>query len=500
MSDANRIVTIEGGKIAGVLDRGVHVFKGIPYAAPPVEGLRWKPPQPVIPWSGVRDASRFGYECPQPQYPDGSIYIRPLQPQSEDCLSINVWTAAEPGDRLPVLVWIHGGALTYGSGISDVRDGVPLAQRNIVLVSLNYRLGPLGYLAHPALTAESPEGSSGNYGVLDQIAALRWVQRNIEQFGGDPSKVTIAGESAGSWSVNTLMASPLAAGLFRSAIGQSGGRFSRTPHLSENRGSQPSAENVGLALAQKLGAASLSELRALPAASLVMIDGFRSQENVDGWVLPDEIRSIFANRRQHNVPVIVGSTADEMSPFNVAQTAPRSWEDFRRWAAQHFRERSSDLEVAYNVRSEADTVRAVVEVARDTTFSSHMRNWARHVTAAGAKAFLYFFTYVPPAPQREMLGAYHAGEIPYVFNVIPSSDPRESGFRYSEADGRLADRMSNYWLRFVETGDPNGPGLPVWTPYDPITEPYLEFGNEITSGTHLLKPQLDFLESALARR
>ena len=496
----SRIIEIEGGKLAGVVDRGVHVFKGIPYAAPPIGERRWQPPQPVQPWSGVREGSRFGAECPQPQYPDGSIYIRPLQPQSEDCLFLNVWTAAEDGDRWPVLVWIHGGALMYGSGISDVRDGVPLAQRGIVLVSLNYRLGPLGYFAHPALTAESPERSSGNYGVLDQIAALQWVQRNIERFGGDPAKVTIAGESAGSWSVNTLMASPLAARLFRGAIGQSGGRFSRTPHLSEDHGSQASAERVGLSLARKLGVESLAQLRALPAERLAMVEGFRSQENVDGWVLPDEIRSIFATRRHHNVPVIVGSTADEMSPFNVAQTAPRSLEDFRRWAAQHFREMSIELEAAYNVRTDADATRAAVEVARDTTFSSHMRNWARHVTAAGSHAFLYFFAYAPPAPQRDALGAFHAGEIPYVFNVIPSPDPRENGFRYSEDDHLLAERMSSYWVRFVETGDPNGPGLPVWTPYEPVTEPYLEFGTEVTRGTHLLKPQLDFLDKAFARR
>jgi para-nitrobenzyl esterase len=500
MSGRSRIIGIEGGQVASVLDRGVHIFKGIPYAAAPVGDGRWKPPQPVVRWSGVRDASTFGPECPQAQYPAGSIYIRPLQPQREDCLFLNVWTTAGAGDRLPVLVWIHGGALTYGSSISDVRDGVAFAQKNVVLVSLNYRLGPLGYLAHPELSAESPQGSSGNYGVLDQIAALQWVQRNIEQFGGDPAKVTIAGESAGSWSVNTLMASPLATGLFRSAIGQSGGRFSRTPHLTDDRGSQASAESVGLALARRLGADSLSALRQLPVESLVMVDGFRSQENVDGWVLPDEIRAIFASGRHHHVPVIVGSTADEMTPFDLARTAPRTLEDFRRWTAQHFRELASEFELAYGVRSDADTARAFVDVARDTTFSSHMRNWARLVTAVGSKAFLYYFSYAPPAPQRDVLGAFHAGEIPYVFNVIPSSDPREAGFRYTDHDRRLADRMSSYWVNFVEAGDPNGQGLPLWTPYDPITEPYLDFGMQIASRTHLLKPQLDLLDRALARR
>jgi para-nitrobenzyl esterase len=494
-----RIIDVDGGRVAGVLDRGVHVFKGIPYATPPVGVWRWKPPRPVTPWSGVRDGSTCGAECPQPQYPPGSIYIRPLQPQSEDCLFLNVWTPAEAGGRLPVLVWIHGGALTYGSGISDVRDGVPLARKGIVLVSLNYRLGALGYLAHPWLTAESPQHSSGNYGVLDQIAALQWVQRNVERFGGDPAKVTIAGESAGSWSVNTLMASPLSAGLFRGAIGQSGGRFSRTPHLTQDRGSQASAEAIGIRFAQTQRVESLAALRELPAHSLIEVDGFRSQENLDGWVLPDEIRAIFENRQHHNVPVIVGSTADEMTPFGLARTAPQSLGELRRWAGTHFRDLTDDFEAAYDVRHDADAVRAFVEVARDTTFSSHMRNWARHVTAAGSHAFLYYFTYAPPAPQKQTLGAFHAGEIPYVFNVIPSGDPREGGFSYTDYDLELADRMSSYWVNFVATGDPNGPGLPVWPVFDPVTEPYLDFGTSITTGTRLLKPRLDFLELALAR-
>src|SRR3954464_1760761 len=268
-------VTVDGGQIAGAVDRGVRVFKGIPFAAPPVGPLRWRPPQALVAWSGVRDATVFGAECPQTQYPAGSVYIRPIQRQSEDCLFLNVWTTARAGDRQPVLVWIHGGALTKGSGISDVRDGVPLAKKGIVLVSLNYRLGPLGYLAHPELSAESPHHSSGNYGVLDQIAALEWVQNNIAAFGGDPARVTIAGESAGSWSVNTLVASPLARNLFIRAIGESGGRFTRTPHLREDRG-MPSAEAVGLALAKAVGADSLAALRALPADTIVAAPGFRT--------------------------------------------------------------------------------------------------------------------------------------------------------------------------------------------------------------------------------
>ena len=491
-------LNIEGGAIQGVVDRGVRVFKGIPYAAPPVGDHRWKPPQPVVPWRGVRDASRFAAECPQTQYAPGSVYIRPLQTQNEDCLFLNVWTTATAGDKWPVFVWIHGGALTKGSGISDTRDGVPLARKGIVLVTLNYRLGALGYLAHPELTAESPHRSSGNYGVLDQIAALQWVQRNIGAFGGDAARVTIGGESAGSWSVNTLLASPLAKGLFVRAIGQSGGRFSRTPHLREDRGSQPSAESIGLRAAQTLGVQSLAELRAVPAEALAALT-VRTQENVDGWVLPDEIRNIFTNKQHHNVNVIIGSTSDEMTSLAGAANAPNTMEAFRQRLKQQYGEFAKDFEVAYQVESESDIVRALLAAGRDTTFSSHMRHWARATTASGSRAYLYYFTHTPPHPRARELKAFHASEIPYVFNVVPSSDPREAGFVYTDIDRRLADAMSSYWVNFIGTGDPNGNGLPRWPPYDIESEPYQELGGDIRTGHHLLKRELDFLERALRR-
>ena len=499
MSASTEPITVEGGRIAGVIDRGVRVFRGIPYAAPPVGEQRWKPPDPVVPWSGIRDAGSYGAECPQTQYQSGSIYVRPLPPQSEDCLFLNVWTSAQAGEKRPVLVWIHGGALTRGSSTSDVRDGVPLASKGIVLVSINYRLGPLGYFAHHALSAESPHRSSGNYGLLDQIAALRWVRQNIAAFGGDPARVTIGGESAGSWSVNALVASPLARGLFIRAIGQSGGRFSRTPHLTEDRGSQISAENVGLAYAKALSTDTLAALRQVPADRLVEV-AIRAQENIDGWVLPDEIRAIFERREHNNVPVIVGSTADEMTPFGVGQTAPKTMAEFRQQLVQQYGDMAAAFETAYGVTSDVDIVRATMEAARDTTFSSHMRNWARATTAAGSRAYLYFFTHTPPSPRAAEMKAFHAGEIPYVFNVVPSNDPREGGFAYTDVDRKLADAMSSYWVNFVKTGDPNGSGLPRWEPYDLATEPYLEFGPTIKSGRHLLKTQLDFLEKALARR
>ena len=493
-------VSIDGGTIVGTTDRGVRVFKGIPYAAPPVGELRWKPPQPVVPWRGTRDASAFGAECPQTQYPASSIYVRPLQPQSEDCLFLNVWTTAAANERRPVLVWIHGGALTRGSGISDVRDGVPLARKGVVLVSLNYRLGPLGYLAHPALSAESPRKASGNYGVLDQIAALQWVQKNIVAFGGDPTAVTIAGESAGSWSVNTLVASPLARGLFVRAIGQSGGRFSRTPHLVETAGSAASGESVGASLATTVGADTLAALRAVAVDRLLAVANFRTQEVVDGWVLPDEIRTIFARQQHNRVPVIVGSNANEMTSLGGAALAPKTIDDFRKRMTQQFGDQAAEIERAYGVTSDADVVNAALAVSRDTTFSSHMRHWARASVASGSRAWLYYFSHVPPSPRASELQAFHAGEIPYVFNVIPSTDPREAGFTYSAHDRALAEAMSSYWINFVTTGDPNGQGLTKWPEYRPDAEPYIEFGAQIRSGTHLLKAQLDALDRALTRR
>src|SRR5262245_58486475 len=234
-SAANDMVKVDGGLISGANVEGVRVYKGVPFAAPPVGELRWKPPAPVIPWKGIRECTAFGPECPQAPYPTASMYYSPPQKQSEDCLYLNVWTAAKPGEKRPVMVWIHGGALTRGSGATRVYDGGSLAKKGVVLITINYRLGPLGYLAHPELTAESTRRSSGNYGVLDQIAALKWVQKNASAFGGDPNRVTIFGESAGSWSVNALVASPLAKGLFHRAIGQSGGSFGPGTYLKEDR-------------------------------------------------------------------------------------------------------------------------------------------------------------------------------------------------------------------------------------------------------------------------
>jgi para-nitrobenzyl esterase len=494
---ADEAVSIADGRLIGITTDGVRSFRGIPYAAPPVGNLRWRPPQPSPMWEKPLDASTFGPECPQTQYPDGSVYIRPMRPLSEDCLTLNVWTTAKAGDNRPVFVWIHGGALTRGSSISDVRDGVPLAKRGIVLVSVNYRLGALGYLAHPELTAESPQHASGNYGVLDQIASLKWVQRNIAAFGGDPAKVTIGGESAGSWSVNTLVASPLAKGLFIRAIGESGGRFAGTPWLREDRPGMPSAENVGLALAKAVGATTLKDLRALPAEKLLDVPGFRTQETVDGWVLPAEARTIFLERRHNNVPVIVGQNLNEMTSLSGTRGMPTDMEGYRQRIRAQFGDLAGEFDRAYGVKSAQDIQDALLASARDTVFSVHMRAWARAAVNSDSKAYLYLWSHVPPSPRSRELGAFHASELPYVFNALKSGDAREAGFAWTAADQQLADQISSYWVNFITTGNPNGKDLPVWPAYDLAIEPYLNLGDPVRAGNHLFKAELDLQDKNL---
>jgi para-nitrobenzyl esterase len=488
VSAAPDTVKVDGGQIAGVVANGVRVFRGIPFAAPPVGDLRWKAPQPIIAWDGVRPADRFGPQCVQTPYPVGSVYAMETAPQSEDCLYLNVWTTGGAGDKRPVMVWIHGGAWTRGASNIATYDGAALARRGVVVVTTNYRLGPLGFLAHPELTAESPQHSSGNYAILDHVAALRWVQRNIASFGGNPANVTIFGESAGSWSVNAAQATPLAKGLFHRAIGESGAQFGRTPRLSD-------AEQGGLALAKAVGADSLKSLRAVPAEKLVAVQAFRSSINVDGWVLPDDIRTMFAQKKHSDVPVLVGSNADEWTTLGNVSTFPKTMDDFRKRVESQFPGLTKEFDAAYPVKSEVDIAGALLALGRDVTFSLEMRTWARMVTAAGQRAFLYQFTHVPPGPEAATRRAYHASEIQYVFGNL-----RNPAFTFTDTDRRLSEAMSSYWVNFATTGNPNGKGLSAWSAYDVANEPYLELGAQIQAKHQLLKTQLDFLEQAQEAR
>ncbi|MGZ3572829.1 MAG: carboxylesterase/lipase family protein [Gemmatimonadaceae bacterium] len=448
-------VTIDTGTLEGVVDSasGVNVFRGIPYAAPPVGPLRWRPPQPAAHWTGVRPASQLGHNCIQHQpYGDIDPFAAGI---SEDCLYLNVWTSSLPlpASRVPrpVLVWIHGGGFFAGFGGEERHNGAPLAKKGAVVVTLNYRLGAFGFLAHPALAAkaESPHRAAGNYGLLDQIAALQWVQRNIARFGGDPSRVTIFGESAGSWAVNTLMASPLAKGLFQRAIGESGGSFSAMKTLAEaekegeklaaaltsSPGVEPNAEG-----GQTTGAAStLKALRAKTAEELLKAsDSETVRTIVDGWVLPQDVATIFAQGKQNDVPLIVGYNADEGTAL-APQAANLKAMMFIGGVYQRYGSRADALLKVYPAASDEEAVSSFYSAYRDQVFGWEMRTWARMATQTGHQpAYMYYFSRRPPGPQSAKLRAFHASEIAYVFGTFVWPFP------WDDTDKKLSDAMTSY--------------------------------------------------------
>jgi len=486
--------------VADKTEEGVRVYKGIPYAAPPVGDLRWKPPQPAE-TQEMMNCLEFKPICPQQPYPAGSVYAQEPQPQNEDCLYLNIWTAAKDAkERRPVMVWIHGGAFTRGCGSLPIYDGENLARKGVVLVTINYRLGPFGFLAHPALSKESEHGASGNYGLLDQVAALQWIQKHIATFGGDPQNVTIFGESAGSWSVCSLVATPLAKGLLHRAIGQSGGCFAPMQFLDEKRNGHDAAENQGLALARTLKcddaddqlaamrAASAEEILAAAAKTPSLA---RAQACVDGWVFPEEIYSIYAAGKQNPVSVIVGSNADEGTSL-AGPMVPSKKEGFLAVAKGKYKDQFDRFLEIYPVASDDDARNAFLHSLRDEWFTWQMRTWARMTSAAGQPAYLYYFTHVPPRPGAEKLGAFHAAEIAYVFDNLDKLP-----LDLSAGESQLADTLAGAWVRFATSGDPNGGQLPKWARYDQAEEPYLEFGDEVRPGRHLLSGQCDFFEAFL---
>ena len=500
-------IRVDGGFITGTTAENspaVRVFKGIPYAASTGGANRWKPPQPVVPWDEVRVCDEFGPVCPQLPYPGGSFYESEALPQSEECLFLNVWTPAQTvGDALPVMVWIHGGNLTRGSGANPAYNGEHLAQKGVVLVTINYRLGPLGFLAHPELSAESEHGVSGNYAILDQIAALKWVQRNIARFGGDPGRVTIFGESAGSWGVNTLVASPLAEGLFHRAIGQSGGLFAPMAHLKENNGDIDSAEDIGLRFAAevtgKKGDTSLKRLRETPVSMIMAAFGmpyrgasFRSRPNVDGYVLPDDIYTLFSEGRHNQVPTIVGLNANEGSTL-FALYAPRNEEALMARVKNQFGDMTDEYFELYS-KEGAAPADAYVIAMRDEWFAWPMRTWAELNTNARTPAYLYYFSHVPQNESGEKYGAYHAVEIPYVFNNMEVGDLQDN-----PGEVAFAETVSDYWVRFAATGDPNREGLEQWAPYDTGKANYMELGGTATPGEALLEAEYRFFEKYQTR-
>jgi len=494
-------IEVTGGMIEGAVEDGVRVYKGIPYAAPPVGDLRWKPPQPVEPWDGVRNATEFGPVCPQTEYPRLSLYWSEPEPQSEDCLYLNIWSAAAEGERRPVMVWIHGGGLTRGSSSVDYYNGANLAKKGAVVVTINYRLGPFGFLAHPALSEESPHGVSGNYGFMDQIAALEWVRDNIAKFGGDPDRVTIFGESAGSWSVNMLMATPHAKGLFHRAIGQSGGAFSPMMQLKEQVNGTTPAETHGQRFMRRFDVNGegdvLAKMRAIAVEDLVETFERKngrawSRGNVDGWFLPEQVRTIFAEGRQHDVPVIVGSNADEGTSL-VGHMVPRDKDAYMNAVEQQFADMAEEFSSIYAVHDEDDIRDAFLGAFRDEWFSWEMQTWARMMDTVSSDAWLYHFTMAPPIPGN--YGAYHAAEIVFVFNNLDRVE-----WEAQNTHRKLADAMSSYWVQFAETGDPNKQGLPQWPKYDTEQEQHLNLGETIEVDQNLYDSAIQFWDTVMKTR
>lgn len=432
---------------------GVRAFLGIPYAAPPVGNKRWAPPGPAASWHGVRSAGTFGNRCIQTHpWPD---MLFQSAAESEDCLTLSVWTPAKRGDHLPVMVWIHGGGFFAGANDEKRHDGSALASKGVVLVAINYRLGVMGFLAHPELTAESPQHASGNYGLLDMIAALHWVHDNITAFGGDPKNVTIFGESAGSFAVSELMASPLARGLFHKAIGESGGAF-RQGGLAVT--TLAVAEGRGTEFATKVGARSLAELRATPPGKLIEAVGNGPGFNpiVDGFVLPADPLEVFTQGRQAKVPLMAGWNSAEIKlpPTTVAA--------FEQQLATAFPQDLDSARAYYPAHDDREARLSAIALASDgfTVFGTW--KWLElQAATGGVPVYRYLFdqpmpTETGPAPADDP-GAAHAMDIEYEFETLDSRH-----LAWGDVDRRVADLTATLWTNFAKRGDPNGPGVPAW--------------------------------------
>jgi para-nitrobenzyl esterase len=458
-------VKVEGGLVEGTVENGVIVYKGIPFAAPPVGDLRWRPPQPVKSWNGVLKADRFCPACPQFNIPMLGFVNAGI---SEDCLYLNIWKPNDTSEgRLPVIVWIYGGGFFIGSTSQAVTSGEQLAKKGVIVVSIAYRLGALGFLAHPELTAESENNASGNYGLLDQIAGLKWVQHNIEAFGGDPGNVTIFGESAGGQSVSMLAASPLAKGLFHKAICMSGGSFFPA-HLNKDPNSMQflkGAEKAGVEFAKRMGANSLDELRKIDPEKFLKdttatIGGFWPV--IDGYVIIDDQYKLYESGTYNDVPVLVGNTSDEgtlfimtSKPEEYSETAPKSYGPF-----------ADKILNLYPDSMDVITRKSMADLFRDLYFGWQTYTWATLQTKTGkSPVFVYYFDQSQPASAVTVLlksnGAYHGSDCAYAFNHL-DQDPK---IKYTDEDRQLSEIMINYWTNFAKYGDPNGQGLPEWPAY-----------------------------------
>jgi para-nitrobenzyl esterase len=450
------------GAVEGEAVDGIGEFKGIPFAAPPVGDLRWKAPQPAAPWQGSRKTVAFGPACMQ-----GPILkqMGSTAAMSEDCLYVDVWTpASAPGDKLPVIAWIYGGGFNSGATSVPMYDGANFAKQGVVFVSLSYRVGPFGFLAAPELSAESGHGS-GNYGLLDLVAGLKWVQANIGKFGGDPAKVTVMGHSAGSMAVSELVASPLAKGLFRAAIGESGADFAPPGDFAgTTQQTLAQAEANGAKFLAALGAHSLAEARALPAEKVEAAQRApgapRFFPPLDGYVLPADEYALWQRHAYNDVPLLIGTTSDEAAVFGGRRTVTPA--DFEKQVRDGYGSHAEAILAAYQHATEADAARAAKDLMSDTTFHWNMFTWAKLQAETGrSPAYAYWF-HRPTETSPD--GSGHGSEVPLVF---ANEDHRAGRPAWGDEERALSHELQSYWVNFAKTGDPNGPGLPRWPKFQP---------------------------------
>jgi len=482
-------ILVEGGAVSGVAsaDGKVVSFKGIPFAAPPLGNLRWKAPQPVSPWQGVKKCDAFGPSPMQGKPVPFMVYtpefLIPEKPISEDCLYLNVWTNAHKGEKHAVLLWIYGGGFSSGGTGVPIYDGEALAKKGIIFVSANYRVGVFGFLAHPDLTKESPNHASGNYGLMDQVAALKWIKKNIAAFGGDPDNITIDGQSAGSMSVNALVASPVAHGLFNKAIAESGSFMIANPTLPSNN--LDAAEKQGLKFAESAHAQSIAALRKIPAEELLKIPG-RFSPIVDGYILPKPVSQIFAEGNQNNVPVITGWNADESFVAGF-----KNKDDYVAGIRKQYGADADAFLKFFPGNTDAEAARSQVKISRDQIFAASGYKWIGLQSSQKGKAPIYAYNFnrkLPATPDYVKYGAFHTGEVAYVMDNLKFLNRP-----WEPADQPLATLMSAYWVNFIKTGNPNGNGLPEWPKYNNQRQQAMIF--DVTSGKQVLpdKEELRFM-------
>jgi para-nitrobenzyl esterase len=492
------VASTSAGLLEGTAEDSLNVFKGIPYATPPVGALRWKPPVPMAAWKGTRKATEFGPACVQPKPTLSNIYEGPPMPMSEDCLSLNVWSPQE-AHGAPVMVWIHGGALWGGANRDPLQDGARLARQGIVVVSINYRLGPLGWLAHPALSAESPRGTSGNYGLMDQIAALRWVKDNIRAFGGDPANVTIAGESAGGLTVMYLMAAPQARGLFAKAITQSAYMISM-PELKTSKYATPSSEDSGVKLAVALHAPDLASLRALDAEKLTQAAaaaGFGPWLAVDGDLVPAQLVDIFDQGKQAPVPLLAGFNSGEIRSLRgLAPPVPANASAYEPVIRDRYGDLADDFLRLYPATNIPESILAAT---RDALYGWTAESLVHHQAAIGQPAFLYIFDHGYPAADSAGLHAFHASELPYVFGTFGGTPPLWPKVPETARERRLSDAMMAYWSSFVRSGQPSARGETAWPAFD-ANEAFMAFSDTPQASRHLMPGMYEHVREVVCRR